>query len=68
MKRFTMFVAAGIMGLLLAACGEQPKAPVAKTEVIVEQPAAKAESAAPEAPATTEESTNAAAAGAEKQE
>lgn len=52
MKNLVMLVAAAIVGLSLAACGEQKK-PEAKVEVNVEQPAeatsAPAEAAAPEA-------------------
>ncbi len=64
MKRLTMFVVAGMMGLLLAACGENaPKQPVATTDVVVEQPAA-----APEAAATEAAPDEAAAADAQTQE
>ncbi len=59
MKRLTMLVVAGMMGLLLAACGEEPKAPAAQTETTATQPAAEPAAAAP---------TEAQAAGAETQE
>lgn len=70
MKRLTMLVVAGMMGLLLAACGENaPKQPAA-TEVGVEQPAAVApEAAAPEAAAPeASDQGEAAAADAQTQE
>ena len=60
MKRLTMLVVAGMMGLLLAACGEEPKAPAAQTETTVTQPAAE--------PAAAAAPTEAQAAGAETQE
>jgi hypothetical protein len=57
MKRLSLVIAAGFVGLLLSACGENaPKQPEAKTEVVVVQPVAEpaAEPATTDAPATTE--------------
>lgn len=54
MKRLALFVVAGMMGLLLAACSEAPKQEPTKVEVNVEQPK-KAETTA-EAPKEEEKS------------
>ena len=65
MKRLVMLVVAGMMGLLLVACGEHAQKKEVKTETTVEKtvtetPAPEATVAAP-APAATTEAAPAAA-------
>ncbi len=67
MKRLAMLVVAGMMGLLLVACGDNaPKQPAA-TEVGVEQPAAAAPEAASTETTSTETTTSEDAAPADAQ-
>ena len=55
MKRLVMFVVAGMMGLLLAACGDNAPKPATTPDAAVEQSAPAASEAAPEA--TTSDAT-----------
>jgi hypothetical protein len=59
MKRLAMLVAAGLMGLMLSACGEhEPKKPEIKSDVVVEQPAAEHSDAGTDTTPAHEEATS----------
>ena len=62
MKRLAMFVVAGLMGLLLTACGDHAPKPAATPDAAVEQSAPATSDAAPEAApdaTTTDDAANA---------